>query len=111
MKSLLIIGMLISTMSLSAGNTPEQCSVYAYPQEISQLMQSQKPFYDEDLSGLISIVFTVDEQNVLHVVEVESSNVFLKNHAKEAIDGHKLNSDCFHGEELYNISVDLVYAI
>lgn len=111
MKALIIATMYLSSLTNPVTEKPEQCPQYTYPAEVAALMQSQQPFYDEDLSGKVTITFTVGSTNCLHVTEVTSSNVYLSNYAMEALDGRKLTVECYTGDDEYTIAVDFVYAM
>ena len=104
---LLLITVLSTTVSLHANAVPPENLPTA---EIAELMYEQQPFFDEDLSGNAAITFTVDEQNVVHVLDVQSPNIFLKAHALSALDGHELSGSAFEKNRVYTISINFVYA-
>lgn len=81
------------------------CALQSYPEEIKYLMGNCKSFFDADLNGKVSIIFTVDENNVIHVRNVNSSNVFLENHALCALEGSQLSAECLNATETYTINV------
>lgn len=105
----LFITVLSTTISL-AGNAAEQDPENRFPAEIAQLMNAQHPFFDEDLSGNAAITFTVDAQNVVHILDVQSSNIFLRSHALLALDGHHLSENTFEQNKVYTISINFIYA-
>lgn len=110
MIMLFISSMLIVTAS-HAGIADDICTRSVYPAEIGQLMKSQVPFYKEDLSGKVTIRFQVDEQKSIHVLDVNSSNIYLKSHALDALEGKMLKSECLPGDETYEITIDFSYVI
>lgn len=101
---------LLTATTAFAGNEPDICNRQSYPKEIASLLTSEKPFFKEDLSGVVTIRFTVDQDKAIHIVEVESTNLFLKSHALEALEGKQMETECLPDQEVYEITVKFNYA-
>jgi hypothetical protein len=110
MIAALISSLLLTTASF-AGNTDDLCTRSVYPSEIGQLMKEQAPFYQEDLSGKVTIRFTVDDQKTIHILDIHSANIYLKSHTLDALEGKELRSECLPGDETYEITIDFNYVI
>lgn len=114
MKKILSITFALAITSLMFAGNPTEISscASAYPDQIRVLMQSHENFYaGKDLTGKVKITFTVAADNSLRILDVDSENIYLENHALQSLNGQKLEGSCSGDSQVYTILVDFIYVI
>ena len=101
MKFSILIFTLFFATGLYAGNDEKSCNNYSITDEISDRVSQKTPFVNYDLGGYVTIRFAVDENNILHILEIETENKFLKNHVLETLDNEKIEYKCADHTKTY----------
>ncbi len=101
---LLIFALFLTTLSF-AGNDKTPCNNNLIVEEISEKVGQKTPFASFDLEGYVTIWFTVDENNILHITKIQSENVFLKNHVMETLDNEKILYQCADHTKTYALKL------
>ena len=105
MKNYLLIVALLITTATFAGNDETSCSKNSITDEISDKVGQKTPFTTYDLEGYVTIVFTIDENNILHISQIQSENAFLKNHVLEALNNEKIEYNCAEHNKTYALKL------
>lgn len=104
---LLIFALLIATTSF-AGNDETACSKNSISDEISEKVGQKTPFVTYDLEGYVTILFTIDENNILHISNIQSENEFLKNHVLETLNNKMMENDCVEHGKTYALKLQYI---
>ncbi|MBC8046244.1 MAG: hypothetical protein H7Y00_05565 [Fimbriimonadaceae bacterium] len=113
-KAVLFLSAVVLGINIFANNPsalPECADTY-YPEKIKVLMQSHENFYTgRDLSGKVKITFTLNDDNTFKVLDVDSENIYLENHALQSLNNYKIDNQCLDNGKVYSITVDFIYVI
>lgn len=105
MKNILFILALLLTSSVFAGNDETSCNDISITDEISEKVGQKTPFVTYDLEGYVTILFTIDENNILHITQIQSENEFLKNHVLETLDNERIEYNCAQHDKTYALKL------
>lgn len=106
MKTLFIfLTATLLSFSIANAGVEEGCANTEYREELKQLLQSCKPFFDMDLSGDLQIKFRLNDRNEIEIVEINSANIFLESHAYCALQGAKIKGECFGNTQEFTVQV------
>lgn len=105
MKNILFILALLLTSSAFAGNDETSCNDISITDEISEKVGQKTPFVTYDLEGYVTILFTIDENNILHITQIQSENEFLKNHVLETLDNERIEYNCAQHDKTYALKL------
>ena len=108
MKNILFILTLLFTSSAFAGNDETSCNNFSISDEISEKVGQKTPFVTYDLEGYVTILFTIDENNILHITQIQSENEFLKNHVLETLDNEKIEYNCAQHDKTYALKLHYI---
>lgn len=76
--------------------------------ELKADLNTQSIYSDQDLNGDVVITFSVDANDVIHVSDVESKNMFLENHAIAVLNNKMLHCDCPVAGQSFEIRIDYI---
>ncbi len=108
MKIYLLIFALLLTTATFAGNDETTCNKNSISDEISEKVGQKTPFVTFDLEGYVTILFTIDENNILHISQIQSENEFLKNHVMETLNNEKVKNDCAEHNKTYALKLHYI---
>lgn len=76
--TILIIAFLFSTKMFAGNET--SCSSENIKENIVEMISTKTPPADFDLEGIVTIQFTVDENQLIHIKNINTGNTFLADH-------------------------------
>lgn len=109
----LICMAVISAVQLFAVNpSGDECNANNFSPQIAEYMRQQEAFNNNtDISGIVEVLFTVTEDKKLKVLDVNSKNIHLENHALRSLEDKTIKADCIEEGQLYRINVNFIYVI
>lgn len=104
--TILIIAFLFSTKMFAGNET--SCSSENIKENIIEMISTKTPPADFDLEGIVTIQFTVDENQLIHIKNINTGNTFLADHVLESLQNKVLNCDCAQPGTVYVLRLQYV---
>lgn len=106
MKNVLFVAALLISLNVFAGAT--EIADNDIENVIVDMIAHEVPFKNFDLEGIVTIQFTLDECNKIHITDINGANAFLVDHVIASLENKVINGNAAVPGVVYTLRLQYI---